>query len=204
MAIINHGKKEICLKIVYWGTGLGGKTENVIQLSRIFGCPEPVTLNTEKGRTLFFDFSPIEKTLSNGYKVRFSIFTTPGQVIYAGARKLLLEGVDGIAFIADSQEKRHESNIISMEELISELEKRKLSLEEIPLVVQYNKRDLPNILPVEILRRDLNPLCYPDFEAIAVKGIGVKETFNEIAKLTLKTAIEKYLFSCKKSKIILP
>jgi signal recognition particle receptor subunit beta len=191
MAIINHGKKEINLKIVYWGTGLGGKTENVIQLSKILGCPEPIILSTEKGRTLFFDFNPIEKELPNGYKVRFSIFTTPGQVIYAGARKLLLEGIDGIVFVADSQEKRHESNIVSMEELIKELEKRGTSIEEIPLVIQYNKRDLPKILPVETLRADLNPFNRPDLEAIAVKGIGVKETFNEIAKLSLKEILYK-------------
>lgn len=191
MAIINHGKKEINLKIVYWGTGLGGKTENVIQLSKILGCPEPIILSTEKGRTLFFDFNPIEKELPNGYKVRFSIFTTPGQVIYAGARKLLLEGIDGIVFVADSQEKRHESNIVSMEELIKKLEKRGTSIEEIPLVIQYNKRDLPKILPVETLRADLNPFNRPDLEAIAVKGIGVKETFNEIAKLSLKEILYK-------------
>ena len=191
MAIINHGKKEINLKIVYWGTGLGGKTENVIQLSKILGCPEPIILSTEKGRTLFFDFNPIEKELPNGYKVRFSIFTTPGQVIYAGARKLLLEGIDGIVFVADSQEKRHESNIISMEELTRELEKRGTSIEEVPLVIQYNKRDLPKILPVETLRADLNPFNRPDLEAIAVKGIGVKETFNEIAKLSLKEILYK-------------
>ena len=191
MAIINHGKKEINLKIVYWGTGLGGKTENVIQLSKILGCPEPIILSTEKGRTLFFDFNPIEKELPNGYKVRFSIFTTPGQVIYAGARKLLLEGIDGIVFVADSQEKRHESNIVSMEELIKELEKRGTSIEEISLVIQYNKRDLPKILPVETLRADLNPFNRPDLEAIAVKGIGVKETFNEIAKLSLKEILYK-------------
>jgi len=191
MAIINHGKKEINLKIVYWGTGLGGKTENVIQLSKILGCPEPIILSTEKGRTLFFDFNPIEKELPNGYKVRFSIFTTPGQVIYAGARKLLLEGIDGIVFVADSQEKRHESNIVSMEELIKELERRGTSIEEIPLVIQYNKRDLPKILPVETLRADLNPFNRPDLEAIAVKGIGVKETFNEIAKLSLKEILYK-------------
>ncbi|GAB6075445.1 GTP-binding protein [Desulfurobacterium crinifex] len=191
MAIINHGKKEINLKIVYWGTGLGGKTENVIQLSKILGCPEPIILSTEKGRTLFFDFNPIEKELPNGHKVRFSIFTTPGQVIYAGARKLLLEGIDGIVFVADSQEKRHESNIISMEELTRELEKRGTSIEEVPLVIQYNKRDLPKILPVETLRADLNPFNRPDLEAIAVKGIGVKETFNEIAKLSLKEILYK-------------
>ena len=191
MAIINHGKKEINLKIVYWGTGLGGKTENVIQLSKILGCPEPIILSTEEGRTLFFDFNPIEKELPNGYKVRFSIFTTPGQVIYAGARKLLLEGIDGIVFVADSQEKRHESNIVSMEELIKELEKRGTSIEEVPLVIQYNKRDLPKILPVETLRADLNPFNRPDLEAIAVKGIGVKETFNEIAKLSLKEILYK-------------
>jgi len=191
MAIINHGRKEINLKIVYWGTGLGGKTENVIQLSKIFNCPEPVILSTEKGRTIFFDFNPIEKKLPNGYKLRFSIFTTPGQVIYAGARKLLLEGLDGIVFVADSQKKRHESNIISMEELIEELERRKLSLEKIPLVLQYNKRDLPDILPVEILRKDLNPFNYPDFKAVAVKGIGVKETFNEIAKLSFKRVMQR-------------
>ena len=191
MAIINHGKKEINLKIVYWGTGLGGKTENVIQLSKILGCPEPIILSTEKGRTLFFDFNPIEKELPNGHKVRFSIFTTPGQVIYAGARKLLLEGIDGIVFVADSQEKRHESNIVSMEELTRELEKRGTSIEEVPLVIKYNKRDLPKILPVETLRADLNPFNRPDLEAIAVKGIGVKETFNEIAKLSLKEILYK-------------
>ncbi len=188
MALINHARKEISLKIVYWGTGLGGKTVNVMQLSKLFGGKEPIQLSTEEGRTLFFDFKPLEIKLSNGYKLRYSVYTAPGQVIYRETRKLLLKGVDGIVFVADSQISRHESNIISLKELLNEMKEQKLSL-DIPIVFQYNKRDLSNILSVKILRKDLNFLKRPDFRAIAIKGIGVRETFNEVAKLSFLRVI---------------
>jgi len=197
MALINQAKKEISLKIVYWGTGLGGKTVNIIQLSKLLTGKEPIKLSTEEGRTLFFDFSPIEKELPNGYRIRFSVFTTPGQIIYAGARKLLLEGVDGIVFVADSQEKRHEANCLSLEELLEEMSKRNLLIDKFPIVFQYNKRDLPNTLPIEKMRRDLNLFGHPDFKAIAIKGIGVMETFKEIAKLSLQNILNKNISSPK-------
>jgi len=193
MALINHGKKEISLKILYWGVGLGGKTQNIITLSKLLNSGKPITLSTPKGRTLFFDFSPITYRLPNGYNIRFLLYTTPGQTIYTGARELLIEGTDGIVFVADSQIKRQEANIISLEELIELSKKQGINLYEFPMVFQYNKRDLPEILPLEVLRKELNIFRKPDFEAIASKGIGVKETFKEIAKLTLRSVLSKNL-----------
>jgi len=191
MAFINHGRKEINIKILYWGVGLGGKTQNIITLSKLLGTGKPLTLSTSQGRTLFFDFKPVTKKLPNGYSVRFLIYTTPGQTIYAGARELLIEGTDGIVFVADSQRERHEANLVSLEELITFAKTQGINLHKFPLVFQYNKRDLPDILPVKTLREELNFFGKPDFEAVATKGIGVKETFKEIAKLTLKSLFQK-------------
>ncbi len=189
MSFINFATKEINCKIVYYGPGLSGKTVNIKWIYkhvRPENRGELVTLATETERTLFFDFVPIEISNVKGFKVRFHLYTTPGQIIYQASRKLILKGVDGIVFVADSQIERHDANLDTLDDMIENLKDYKIDIEEIPLVFQYNKRDLPNILPVDILRRDLNRWNRPDFEAIAIKGVGVLETFKEITKQVLK------------------
>jgi len=189
MPFINFATKEINCKIVYYGPGLSGKTTNIKWIYEHIkpeNKGELITLATETERTLFFDFVPIEVSTVKGFKVRFHLYTTPGQIIYQASRKLILKGVDGIVFVADSQEERHDANLDTLDDMVENLRDYDIEIEEIPLVFQYNKRDLPNILPVEVLRKDLNRWNRPDFEAIAVKGIGVLETFKEISKQVLK------------------
>ncbi len=189
MSFINFATKEINCKIVYYGPGLSGKTVNIkwiYEHVRPENRGELVTLATETERTLFFDFVPIEISNVKGFKVRFHLYTTPGQIIYQASRKLILKGVDGIVFVADSQEERHDANLDTLDDMIENLKDYKMDIEKIPLVIQYNKRDLPNALPVDILRRDLNRWNRPDFEAIAIKGVGVLETFKEITKQVLR------------------
>ncbi|WP_456342080.1 GTP-binding protein [Thermovibrio sp.] len=189
MPFINFATKEINCKIVYYGPGLSGKTTNIKWIYdhiKPENRGEMITLATETERTLFFDFVPIEVSNVRGFKVRFHLYTTPGQIIYQASRKLILKGVDGIVFVADSQEERHDANLDTLDDMIENLKDYEIDIEEIPLVFQYNKRDLPNILPVEKLRADLNRWDRPDFEAIATKGVGVLETFKEITKQVLK------------------
>jgi len=189
MSLINYASKEINCKIVYYGPGLGGKTTNIKYIySKI--TPEQrgklVSLDTELDRTLFFDFLPVDLRTVKGFKVRFHLYTVPGQVYYNASRKLILKGVDGIIFVADSQIERFEDNIESMENLIENLKEYNLSLDKIPFVIQYNKRDLPNIAPIEELENALNILKVPSFEAVATEGIGVFETLKAVAKLVLR------------------
>ncbi|ADY73705.1 mutual gliding protein A [Desulfurobacterium thermolithotrophum DSM 11699] len=189
MPFINFATKEINCKIVYYGPGLSGKTTNIkwiYEHVKPENRGELVTLATETERTLFFDFVPIEISDVKGFKVRFHLYTTPGQIIYQASRKLILKGVDGIVFVADSQEERHDANLDTLDDMIENLEDYGIDIKEIPLVFQYNKRDLPNVLPIEILKKDLNRWKCPDFEAIAIKGIGVLETFKEITKQVLR------------------
>ncbi|SNR58946.1 GTP-binding protein [Desulfurobacterium atlanticum] len=189
MPLINFATKEINCKIVYYGPGLSGKTANIKWIYdhiRPESRGELITLATETERTLFFDFVPIEVANVKGFKVRFHLYTTPGQIIYKVSRKLILKGVDGIVFVADSQEERHDANLDTLDDMLANMEELGIRFEDTPLVFQYNKRDLPNILPVEVLRRDLNRWNCPDFEAIAIKGVGVIETFKEITKLVVQ------------------
>jgi len=189
MPFVNFATREINCKIVYYGPGLSGKTTNIkwiYEHVKPENRGELVTLATETERTLFFDFVPIEVSSVRGFKVRFHLYTTPGQIIYQASRKLILKGVDGIVFVADSQEERHDANLDTLDDMIENLKDYDLKIEEIPLVIQYNKRDLPNVLPVEVLRKDLNKWNCPDFEAVAPKGIGVLETFKEITRLVIK------------------
>ncbi len=189
MPFVNFATREINCKIVYYGPGLSGKTTNIkwiYEHIRPENKGEMITLATETERTLFFDFVPIEVSNVKGFKVRFHLYTTPGQIIYQASRKLILKGVDGIVFVADSQEERHDANLDTLDDMIENLTDYEINIEELPLVFQYNKRDLPNVLPVEVLRKDLNRWGRPDFEAIANKGIGVLETFKEITKEVLK------------------
>jgi len=189
MPFINFATKEINCKIVYYGPGLSGKTTNIKWIYdhiKPENKGEMITLATETERTLFFDFVPIEVSNVRGFKVRFHLYTTPGQIIYQASRKLILKGVDGIVFVADSQEERHDANLDTLDDMLENLKDYEINIEELPLVFQYNKRDLPNILPVEKLRADLNRWGRPDFEAIATKGVGVLETFKEITRQVLK------------------
>ena len=190
MSYVNHLAKEINAKVVYYGPGLCGKTTN---LQHIFGRTRPdskgklITLATETERTLFFDFLPIDLGSVRGFKVRLHLYTVPGQVFYDASRKLVLRGADGIVFVADSQTSRFEANIESVENLgINLAEMRCPPLDKIPYVVQYNKRDLPEVDSIEYLREHLNPFGVPEFEANAKSGEGVFETLKGVSKLVLK------------------
>ncbi len=188
MSFINYSSREINCKIVYYGPGLCGKTTN-LQYVYTKTAPDSrgkmISLATETERTLFFDFLPLALGEIRGFKTRFHLYTVPGQVFYDASRKLILKGVDGVVFVADSQMERTEANLESMENLKVNLQEQGYDLKQIPYVVQYNKRDLPNILSVEELRRELNPTNVPDFEACATTGEGVFETLKAIAKLIL-------------------
>ncbi len=188
MSFINYSSKEINCKIVYYGPGLCGKTTNLNYIySRI--RPESrgkmISLATETERTLFFDFLPLSLGEIRGFKTRFHLYTVPGQIFYDASRKLILKGVDGIVFVADSQVERLDASIESFENMKENLKEQGYDLAKIPYVVQYNKRDLPRIVPVEDLRRVLNVNGVPDFEAVATKGIGVFDTLKAIIKLVL-------------------
>jgi signal recognition particle receptor subunit beta len=189
MSYVNHMAKELNCKIVYYGPGLCGKTAN---LQWIFGQTKQesrgkmISLATETERTLFFDFLPIDLGVVRGFKVRFHIYTVPGQVFYDASRKLVLKGADGVVFVADSQPGRIEANIESLENLAENLAATGSSLEKLPFIIQYNKRDLPDVTPIEELREALNPMKVPEFEASAIKGVGVFETLKALSKLVLQ------------------
>ena len=189
MSLINYSSREINCKIVYYGPGLCGKTTN-IQYVYNKVAPETkgklITLATEMDRTLFFDFLPLELGTVKGFKTRFHLYTVPGQVYYDASRRLILRGVDGIVFVADSQTSRYDANIESLYNLYENLETYKLKIEEIPYIIQYNKRDMPSIINLEDLEQELNPEGYPFFEAIAVKGDGVFDTLKAVAKGVLQ------------------
>ncbi|MBD64140.1 MAG: gliding-motility protein MglA [Halobacteriovoraceae bacterium] len=188
MSFVNYHTKEINCKIVYYGPGLGGKTTNiqyVYQKTAAKNKNQIVTLNTKNERTLFFDFLPLEFANIRGFKTRFHLYTVPGQVFYEASRKLLLRGVDGIVFVADSQVERMKANEESLASLKSNLEDHGYDLAKIPLVMQWNKRDLPNIIDVAELERTLNKVDAPSFEACALKGDGVFDTLKTISKLVL-------------------
>ncbi len=188
MSFVNYHTKEINCKIVYYGPGLGGKTTNiqhVYQRTSSQSKGQMVTLNTENERTLFFDFLPLDLGSIRGFKTRFHLYTVPGQVFYEASRKLILRGVDGIVFVADSQVERMESNIESLEGLKRNLADQGHDISKIPLVMQWNKRDLPNIASGHDMQKKLNTLDVPSFEAVAVKGEGVFETLKMISKLVL-------------------
>jgi len=188
MSFINYMAREINCKIVYYGPGLCGKTTN---LQYIYERTNPeakgkmISLATETERTLFFDFLPLSLGEIRGFKTRFHLYTVPGQVFYDASRKLILKGVDGVIFVADSQLERLEANEESVENLRTNLAEQGYSLEKIPYVIQYNKRDLPNAVSVEELRQVLNSGSIPDFEAVARTGVGVFDTLKAVSKLVL-------------------
>lgn len=190
MSMINYASREINCKIVYYGTGLGGKTTN---LEYIYSRVNPdtkgkmISLATESERTLFFDFLPIDLGEVRGFKTRFHLYTVPGQVYYNASRRLILKGVDGLVFVADSQASRAEANIESMHNLYENLETYGYDLDTIPFAIQYNKRDMPSILSVEELRAQINPMGVPDFEGTAIEGTGVFETLSCVSKLVVES-----------------
>ena len=188
MSFINYSSREINCKIVYYGPGLCGKTTN---LHWIYKKTNPdskgkmISLATETERTLFFDFLPLALGEIRGFKTRFHLYTVPGQVFYDASRKLILKGVDGVVFVADSQIERMEANIESIENLRINLAEQGYNLDKVPFIIQYNKRDLPNVVPLDEMKKALNPRGVPDFEASAVEGTGVFDTLKAIAKFVI-------------------
>lgn len=189
MSLINYSSREINVKIVYYGPGLCGKTSNI---QYIYNKVTPdtkgklITLATEMDRTLFFDFLPLELGTVKGFKTRFHLYTVPGQVYYDASRKLILRGVDGIVFVADSQTLRYDANIESLYNLHENLSQYNIKLEDIPFTIQYNKRDLPDTISVDDLQQELNPRAYPSYEAVATNGAGVFDTLKSVAKSVLR------------------
>ena len=188
MSFINYSSREINCKIVYYGPGLCGKTTN---LQYVYERTNPdakgkmISLATETERTLFFDFLPLSLGEIRGFKTRFHLYTVPGQVFYDASRKLILKGVDGVVFVADSQIERMEANIESVENLRDNLQEQGYDLDKVPYVMQYNKRDLPNVADLNEMRQLINPTNVPEFEAVATIGTGVFDTLKATAKLVL-------------------
>ncbi len=193
MAIINQATKELQVKIVYYGPAKSGKTTNLEQVHQNVQVPDTSTkgkltsLATSSDRTLFFDFFPLEAVAIKGFKTKFALFTVPGQVIYNATRQIVLRGVDGIVFVADSQYDKMEENIETFKHLEDNLRTLNLKLEDIPYVIQYNKRDMPDAAPIEYLDFVLNnrEVQAPTFEASAAKCDGVFETLNMITRMLL-------------------
>ena len=190
MVLINKAINEVTVKLVYYGPGLCGKTTN---LEYIYEKVAPntrgklISLATETERTLFFDFLPVDLGAIRGFKTRFHLYTVPGRVYYNASRKLILKGVDGVVFVADSQVERLDANIESMHNLYENLAEYGLDLREIPFIVQYNKRDLPNTSSLQELEAQLNPNRVPHFEAVATRGIGVFDTLKAVSKQVIKS-----------------
>ena len=195
MSFINYSSKEINCKIVYYGPGLCGKTANLQLIYKKTGEDRKgklISLATETERTLFFDFLPLSLGDIKGFKVRFHLYTVPGQVFYAASRKLILKGCDGVVFVADSQVERAEANLESLDDLRINLEEHGFDLDTMPMTIQYNKRDLPNILPVAELAEMVNPRKLPAFEAIAPQGPGVFETLKDVARQVILELKKNY------------
>ena len=201
MALIDLSRREIHCKIVYYGPGRCGKTTNLIYIYNAMGDQsrgKMLTIETKGDRTLFFDLLPLNLGKVKGFDIRIQLYTVPGQTIYEATRKLVLKGVDGIVFVADSLKVRQTKNRESLEDLRKNLQAYSLDIMELPIVLQYNKRDLVNspipTLTIDELQRDLNQeLKTVYFEAAAVKGVGVFETLKEISKRTVRYVAQKHL-----------
>jgi signal recognition particle receptor subunit beta len=191
MALVNYGTKEITFKLVYYGTGLGGKTTNLKVIHSQLSPQtrgELVSLATETERTLFFDFMPLDLGTINGFKARISMYTVPGQEEYNKSRKLILRDVDGIVFVADSNITRADENKLSLNNMMENLKEYRLTLEDIPWVLQYNKRDLTTAMTIERMETELNDRKVPAYEAVAMDGKGVFATLKAITKMMLQRA----------------
>ena len=188
MPFINFPAREINCKLVYYGPGLGGKTANLQWIYDHTNSNQKgkmVSLATETDRTLFFDFLPLDLGTVRGFRTRFHLYTVPGQVFYEASRRLILKGADGVVFVADSQEERLDANLETIENLKEHLKDHNLNFDTIPYVLQLNKRDLPNILSVEDLKKHLQLKGEPVQEGVAIQGNGVFDTLKEVAKLVL-------------------
>ncbi len=186
MALFNYATRELSAKIVYYGPGLSGKTTNIEMVHRILRPEQKgrlISLPTETDRTLFFDFLPVDLGQIKGFKVRFHLYTVPGQVFYNATRRLVLQGVDGVVFVADSQADMAQSNVDSLKNLVENLATYGKKLEDLPFVLQYNKRDLKKILPVKDMSSQLNPRNVPVVEGIAKDGVGVSETLVTVSRM---------------------
>ncbi len=188
MTFINYVAREINCKIVYYGPGLGGKTTNlqyIYQITSVENKGKLISLATETERTLFFDFLPIDLGQIRGFRTRFHLYTVPGQVFYDSSRKLILKGVDGVVFVADSQEERADANLESISNLAENLKEHGFDLEKIPYVLQLNKRDLPSAMPLEDMKQQLLVKGEPVIEAVATQGVGVLTTLKAVARQVL-------------------
>jgi signal recognition particle receptor subunit beta len=187
--LINYSTHEISCKIVYYGPGLGGKTTNIRYVYNRLR-PESkgrlISLATDMDRTLFFDFLPLDLGNVKGFRVRFHLYTVPGQVYYDASRKLILRGVDGLVFVVDSMAQRFDANVESMYNLHENLAEHGLALSDIPFALQYNKRDLRDVVALDDLQEELNPTRQPSFEAIASQGVGVFDTLKCVSKQVLQ------------------
>ncbi len=189
MSLINMAKREINCKVVYYGIGLSGKTTNLHYIHRTVNpadVGDMVSIDTETERTLYFDLLPLELGRVHGFQIRFQLYTVPGQVLYQQTRISVLKGADCVVFVADSQASKLQENIESFTELGEELRKMGKNPGDFPLVLQWNKRDLPDILPVPVLEQYLNPYRAPSFEAVAVGGRGVVESLRVAINTTLR------------------
>jgi signal recognition particle receptor subunit beta len=195
MALFNYATKEITLKIVYYGPGLSGKTTNLQHLHSVLN-PENkgrlLSLSTEADRTLFFDFLPVELGRIRDFSIRFQLYTVPGQVRYNATRKVVLKGADAVVFVADSQRDMKEQNVESFENMRENLLANNINPDEVPVILQYNKRDLGNVASVEELNSDLNMRQYPIIEASAISGTGVEDSFRLVTRLLLKHISKKH------------
>ena len=195
MAFFNYVTKEITLKVVYYGPGLSGKTTNLQYLYSVLDPSQKgkfISLSTESDRTLFFDFLPVDLGKIRDFSLRFQLYTVPGQIRYNATRRLVLKGADAVVFVADSQKEMREQNIESLNNMKENLVSNNIDPDSIPVVLQYNKRDLPNLLSINDLNSDLNKKGYPYLEAEALNGKGVKETFELITRLLLKDISKKH------------
>lgn len=195
MVLFNYATRELTAKIVYYGPGLCGKTTNLEHIHRSLPANKKskmLSLATKTDRTLFFDFLPIELGAIRGMKTKIQLYTVPGQVFYDATRKLVLKGADGVVFVADSQKAMMDSNVDSWQNFETNLKENGLDIQTIPLVIQYNKRDLPDVLPVKDLNKKLNTRKAPFFEASAIKGQGVQDTLKGITKLVLEALSKKH------------
>jgi signal recognition particle receptor subunit beta len=189
VSLINYSLREVSCKIVYYGPGLCGKTTNI---QYVYNRLRPeskgrlISLATEMDRTLFFDFLPLDLGRIKGFRTRFHLYTVPGQVYYDASRKLILRGVDGVVFVADSRVGRFDANVESMYNLHENLAEHGLDLKTMACAVQYNKRDMPDVVPVADMQEELNPLRHPHFEAVATQGVGVFDTLKSISKTVLR------------------
>lgn len=189
MSMINYARREINFKIVYYGPGLGGKTTNVEYVHERIPAEargKLISLATETERTLFFDFLPVDLGNIRGFNTRFHLYTVPGQVYYNASRRLILKGVDGVVFVTDSQRDRQEANLEAMHNLYENLADLEMAPGDMPFVIQYNKRDLPDAVPVAELERTLNPTRAPSFEAVASQGVGVFDTLRAVSKQVIR------------------